>query len=92
LTPYAGGGIGWYRFGETSAHSTAGDDVTETHAGYHLLAGAEVPVQNWVGAAFDAQWSSVPHAIGASTTSVAGVYNEHNLGGFTLTARIIIGR
>lgn len=92
LRPYAGGGVGWYRFGETSAHSTSADDASETHAGYHLLAGAEKPVHKWMAAAVDAQWSLVPHAIGDAATSVGKFYNEHGVGGFTFRARIVVGR
>ena len=92
IIPYAGAGVGWHKYEETSAHSTAADDVKTTNKGYHVLAGAEVPVQKWLAAAVDAQWSSVPHALGGESTSVAGVYNEHNLGGFTLLAKIIVGR
>jgi opacity protein-like surface antigen len=92
FTPYAGGGMGWYRFGEVVAHSTSADDVTNTHLGYHVLAGAATPVHKWLGAAVDAQWSSVPNAIGDATSSVGKLYDEHNLGGFTFSARVIIGR
>ena len=90
--PYAGGGIGWYRFTETSAHSTDGDDTKMTNTGYHVLAGAETPISGWAAAAVDAQWASVPNALGDASSSVAKLYDEHDLGGFTLRARIIIGR
>jgi opacity protein-like surface antigen len=90
--PYAGGGIGWYRFREVAAHSTSADDVTNTHTGYHLLAGAETPVNKWLAAGVDAQWSSVPNAIGDAASSVSQLYDEHNLGGFTFRGRVIIGR
>ena len=90
--PYGGFGGTWVRFKETSAHSTEADDVSETHAGYHVLGGVEVPMQRWLSAAVDAQWSSVPNALGNSPTSVGSVYDEHNIGGFTLRAKIIIGR
>ena len=92
IIPYAGAGVGWHKYEETSAHATAADDVKTTHTGYHVLGGAEVPVQKWLAAAVDAQWSSVPHAFGDAATSVAGVYHEHDLGGFTLRAKIIVGR
>ena len=92
FTPYAGGGLGWYRFAETSAHSTAEDDVKTTHTGYHVLAGIETPIRKWIGAAVDAQFSTVPNALGDSPTSVAKLYDEHNLGGFTVRARIIVGQ
>jgi len=92
LIPYAGGGIGWYRFSEASKPSTPGDDTTTTHGGFHVLAGFETPIRPWAGAAVDAQWSSVPNSLGESGTSVASLYDEHNLGGFTLRGRIIVGR
>lgn len=90
--PYAGIGGSWIKFEETSAHSTEADDVHETHAGYHLLGGVEVPLRRWLAAGVDAQWSSVPNALGDSPSSVASVYDEHDVGGFTLRAKVIIGR
>jgi opacity protein-like surface antigen len=92
FTPYAGGGVGWYRFSETSPHSTAEDDEKTTNAGYHVLAGVETPIRRWMAAAIDGQWSIVPNAFGDSASSVAKLYDEHNLGGFTLSARIIVGQ
>jgi opacity protein-like surface antigen len=90
--PYAGGGIGWHRLTETSPHSTSDDDTKMTNAGYHLLAGVETPILQWAAAAVDAQWASVPNAFGDSATSVGNLYDEHDLGGFTLRVRFIVGR
>jgi opacity protein-like surface antigen len=92
FTPYAGGGIGWYRFSETSPHSSSDEDETTTHTGYHVLAGVETPLRKWMAAAVDAQWALVPNAFGDSATSVASLYDEHDLGGFTLTFRIVLGQ
>jgi hypothetical protein len=92
LVPYAGGGIGAYRYEEISEHATDAENVKKGYAGYHVLGGAEVPLRPWLGAAFEAQWATVPHALGDSSTGVANVYDEHNLGGFTLRAKIVIGR
>ncbi len=92
FTPYAGGGVGWYRFSETSAHSTADEDEKTTNAGYHVLAGVEIPIRHWMAAAVDGRWSFVPNAFGDSARSVASLFDEHNLGGFTLSGRIIVGR
>ena len=91
FTPYAGGGVGWYRFSETSPHSTDADDEKTTNAGYHVLAGVETPIRRWMAAAVDAQWSIVPNAFD-SASSVAKLYDEHNLGGFTLSVRLIVGQ
>ena len=92
IVPYAGGGVGWYRYEEVSDHATDAENVKKTYAGYHVLAGAEMPLNRWLGAALDAQWAAVPHAFDDSASSVAKVYDEHNLGGFTVRAKIIVGR
>jgi outer membrane protein with beta-barrel domain len=92
IVPYVGGGLSWYRYVESSEHATENEDVTQTNTGYHLRAGAEVPLRRWLAAAADAQWSVAPNAFADSPTSVASVYDEHDLGGFTLRARIIVGR
>src|SRR5262245_17265994 len=92
FTPYAGGGVGWYRFSETSAHSTADEDEKTTNAGYHVLAGVETPIRKWMAAGVDGRWSFVPNAFGDSASSVASLFDEHNLGGFTLSVRVIVGQ
>lgn len=92
FVPYLGGGVGWYGYQERSDHATEAENVTKTYTGYHVLAGAEVPLRPWLSAAADAQWAAVPNALGDSASGVARVYDEHDLGGFTLRARIIIGR
>jgi len=92
VVPYLGGGVGWYGYQERSEHATDAEDVKKTYTGYHVLAGAEVPVRPWIRAAVDAQWAAVPNALGGSASGVANLYDEHDLGGFTLRARIIVGR
>ena len=92
LLPYVGGGAGWYKYEETSAHSTAADDVHAAYLGYQVLGGAEVPIQNWIAVAGEAQFASVPNALGKASTSVSSVYNEHNLGGFTFLVKVVVGR
>ena len=92
VVPYFGGGARWYRYEETSEHATGDENVKKTYAGFQVLGGAEVPLQRWLAAAVDAQWAAARNAFTDSPTSVATVYNEHNLGGFTLRAKIIIGR
>jgi len=92
LVPFAGGGVSWSRFTETSEHATDAENVKHTYTGGHLMGGAEVPLQRWLAAAIDAQWSAVPNDFDEAPTSVAKLYDEHDLGGFTVRARIIIGR
>ena len=92
VIPYAGGGIGWYRYQEQSEHATDADNIQRTSTGYHVVGGAEVPIRRWLGVAVDAQWASVPNALGDSTSSVAAVYGEHDLGGFSIRTKVIVGR
>jgi hypothetical protein len=92
VVPYAGGGIGWYRYQERSDPATAAENIQQTSTGYHVLAGAEVPVHRWLGIGVDAQWATVPNALGGSSGSVSQVYGEHDLGGFTVRTKIVVGR
>ena len=92
LVPYVGGGIGWHRYEETSAQSTGADDVHTTSTGYQVLGGAEVPLQNWIAVAGEAQFASVPNALGKSSSGVSSVYDEHDLGGFTFRVKIVVGQ
>src|SRR5262245_8768335 len=57
LIPYAGGGIGWYRYSETADFASNDDDVKETHTGYHLLGGAEYRLSRLFGVAGEVEWS-----------------------------------
>jgi hypothetical protein len=43
-------------------------------------------------AAVEGQWALVPNAFGDSAASVARLFDEHDLGGFTLSVRIIVGQ
>jgi opacity protein-like surface antigen len=92
LLPYVGGGVGWHKYEETSAHSTDADDVHATYTGYQVIGGAEVPLQKWIAVAGEAQFASVPSALGKDSTGVSSVYHEHNLGGFTVRVKVVVGR
>ncbi len=92
FAPYAGGGIGWHRFTEASDHATDEENVRKTYTGVQVVGGVERALRPWLAAALDAEWAAVPNAFGNAATSVAKVYDEHNLGGFTLRARIVVGR
>jgi len=92
VVPYAGAGIGWHRYQETSEFATNTETVDETSRGYHVVGGAEVRIRRWIGAAGEAQWTSVPDALGTNRTGVSSAFNETNLGGATLRAKVVIGR
>jgi opacity protein-like surface antigen len=92
VIPYAGGGIGWHRYEETSDFSSDADNVDETFRGYHVMGGAEVRIRRWLGVAGEAQFTTVPDALGTNATGVSSTFGETNLGGTTFRAKVVIGR
>ena len=92
VTPYAGAGIGWHRYEETSEFADANENVHEWFTGFHVLGGAEVRLARWIGAGGDVDWATVPDALGQHATGASRELQESNLGGFTLRARVVIGR
>ncbi len=89
LTPYGGGGIGRVGYKEFSDFAEDDENVDETYSSYHVLGGIEVR-NGWVATAFEAQFTQVPDALG--TGGVSAAFNEHNLGGFTMRVKILVGR
>lgn len=92
VVPYAGGGAGWHRYEETSPSSAAGEDVKEIFIGYHVLGGAEVRLWRWLSVAGEAQWTTIPGALGQNPNSVARAFRETDLGGTSARVKFIIGR
>ena len=90
--PYIGGGIGWHRYSETSEFAESGEDVSETFAGFHAVGGVEYRLGRWYGVAGEAQWTSVPDAIGEVPGSVGDTVDESNLGGISFRVRFVIGK
>jgi hypothetical protein len=91
LRPYAGAGVGWHRFRETSPSSAQGEDVSETTVGYHALGGIEIPVWRRIATAAEAQWTTVPNALGRDPQGVSQAFGESNLGGFSARLKILVG-
>ena len=89
LTPYGGGGIGRVSYKEFSDFAEDDENVDETYSSYHVLGGLEVR-NGWVATAFEAQFTQVPDALG--TGGVSAAFNEHNLGGFTMRVKVLVGR
>ena len=89
---YAGGGIGWHRYTETSAFATDAENVKESFKGYQLLGGAEFRIHRWIAAAGEAEWATVPDALGSDPNSVSAAFDEHDLGGVTFRVKVVIGR
>jgi opacity protein-like surface antigen len=92
VVPYGGGGFGRHRLRETSEFATDEENVEESFNGYHVLGGAEFRVAQWIGAAGELQWATVPDALGQDPNGVSNHFDETNLGGLTFRAKFVIGR
>lgn len=92
FVPYAGAGVAWHRYRESSAFAEANEDVEDVFRGYHALGGAEIRVAPWAAAAFELEWATVPDALGTDPNSVARELHDSNLGGTTIRVRIAVGR
>ena len=92
VIPYIGGGIGWHKYKESSEFAGTGEDIDDTFTGYHVLGGAEFRLGRWFGVAGEAQWTSVPDAFDDDSSSAAAEFDEHNLGGFALRVKFVVGR
>jgi len=92
VIPYAGGGIGWHRYKESSTFATATENVDETFSGYQLLGGAEIRAGRWIGIAGEVEWATVPNALGQNSSGVSSTFAETNLGGTTFRVKVVIGK
>lgn len=90
LIPYAAAGYTSMGYKETSSFAGRGEDVDERFGGYHLRGGAEFKLRRWLGVAGEVAWTTVPDALGEGGVSKA--FNDDNLGGTSLRARITVGR
>ena len=92
LVPYGGAGLSRNRYEETSAFSEVGENIDARFRGYHVMGGAEVRLARWLGAAAEAQWATVPDALGDDPNSVSHEFDESNLGGMTFRLKVVVGR
>ena len=92
VTPYGGGGIGLHRYTETSDVAADGENVDEWFTGYHVLGGVEFRLSRLVAAAGEADWATVPDALGGDPGGVSAAFDEHDLGGVTIRVKIVLGR
>jgi opacity protein-like surface antigen len=89
--PYAGAGVGWYGFKETSEFATARENVDDQFTGFHVLGGAEIGLWRWLALAGELQWATVPDAIGGDPNSVSHEFSESDLGGTTFRFKVVVG-
>ena len=89
--PYVGGGVGWHRYDEASDFAASGENVSEVFTGYHALGGVEWRASRLIGVAGEAQWTTVPDALGRNPRSASAAFDEQDLGGLGFRVRVIIG-
>jgi hypothetical protein len=87
--PYVGAGVGVHLFKETSDFADPAENTDERFASYHFLAGSEFRARAWLGVAFEAQFTLVPDSLDGA---LAEIYDEHDLGGFELRVKVVLGR
>lgn len=92
VVPYAGGGVSWRKYEETSQFAAAGENVNETFHGYHIVGGAEFRVGSWFGVAGEAKYTSIANALGKDPNGVSAQYGEKDLGGGTFVVKAILGK
>ena len=92
VVPYAGLGVGWHKYTETSEFATDSENVDLQRTAFQLLGGAEFGLTRWLAAAGELQWATVPDALGEDPNGVAAEFNEDNLGGVTFRVKVVIGR
>ncbi len=89
---YVGGGYLRIHFTETSDFADASDNTDEMLNGFNVFGGVDIRLLGWISVGGEAQYRSVPNAIGGDTAPVgspAQAYNETNLGGATI--RVMVG-
>ena len=89
LIGYLGGGIGRYAYKEESAFADPQDNVDEQEIGYHVMGGVETPILPWFWLGGEFQWAYVPNILGEQ--GVSAVFEEDDLGGFTVRLKLSFG-
>lgn len=90
FVPYLGGGIGLYRYKETSDFAVSGDDVDVQHVGLIVEGGLEVRVTRWIGIAGDVRFTRVPGILGNGGVSQQA--GEDDLGSIGARIRLVVGK
>jgi hypothetical protein len=87
---YAGAGVLFLNYSETTPSGTADDNTSKTFSGYSVFGGVDRTFHKYVVAGVEAQYRGVPNAIGAA--GVSQIYNETDLGGFVIRALLGVKR
>jgi hypothetical protein len=89
LIGYLGGGISWYMYKEEAAFADPQDNVDVQELGYHVMGGVETPILPWFWLGGEFQWAYVPNVLGDQ--GVSALFEEDNLGGFTVRLKLSFG-
>jgi opacity protein-like surface antigen len=89
LLPYLGAGMGAVFYKEESPFAEPGDDVDERVASYHVLAGVEVRLVDWLGLALDGRYRYVPDLLGEG--GISAVLGDDQFGGFQASVGVRVG-
>lgn len=89
LLPYVGAGVGAAFYKENSPFAESGEDVDERVASYHIAAGVQVRILDWLGVGFDTRYRYVPELLGKD--GVSGVLGDDSFGGVQASVAVRVG-
>jgi opacity protein-like surface antigen len=90
VVPYVGGGVGSYRYQETSNDAADDEPLDVRQTGYLAVAGVEVRTARWLRVGVDAQYSRVTGILGEG--GLSQLADEGDLGGLAGRVRLTVGR
>jgi len=89
FVPYVGAGVGVTSFKEETTVGGLTDSDSSTKFSIHALAGVELTGKGPLGFAVELRWFTAPNSVGLA--GVSSVYDEKDVGGFSLSGKILFG-
>lgn len=89
LTPYAGAGVMWLKYRESSPGDSSSERVNESWTGATLFGGVDVAVWRFVSAGAEVGWRTVKID---GPGGAMGAFGEDDLGGISVRVLVSIGR
>ena len=90
VVPYVGAGIGAHGVRETTPFHEEDEVPWEWHDSYRAVGGVEVRANRWLTTAVEGQFTKVRDALGSA--GISRDFSEHDLGGFALQFKVLLGR
>ena len=90
VVPYVGGGVGWYRYQETSDGADPEEDVDTRTTGFLGAAGVDVRAARWFRVGIDVQYTRVRGILGEG--GISQELGEDDLGGLAARLKFTVGR